>query len=590
MSAKKPRKTSKKSSKKEVTTMDFNKFLKREMKRSGKTAGQIIEETFGDGFVRYVEEAGKGEARLSAWGGTTVETEPAKRIADYRKLRKEFAPVSQCVDYIKSIIIGSHIAVQISDPKDKFQKELKEHLEFFSRIIRQDVYTRSLFTLMGIMVDESLTTGSVGAEIVYEKNPTFDPTELNPREVEIKPKGKKKTKMLVIDVKDPQWNDVVEDDKVTEEGLGGIVRLKIFQNAVLRLKRYRDPLSWEIMYWTLDETGPPTLHEEVRGKQKKPEFIKFHPWQIFWLPLNRRDWDVNGESVISPVYTIAKILERIMSSVSEGIYRAGNKKFFIVTGTEKRPWSSPHIRDVMSQFKEMGEKDWTAVPVPAGFELKEIGGEVFEAQNIINVLLTLIAQGMNCPKEILGLSSRGSGERQLLTSHIEIAKMKNTFMSAIEDQLFARQVWCKHGKTRTKQSGRSFEPIYIPTVKIGTQGLMSPIARLEVCLKLLNVANPLDPRGKLRTEQEIYDIMGWDEIILESQEELDKRMKELEKWEMKQMKKGEEPKKLPKLGKEQGKPDPQTLERQKKRLQGMAKKGQTEKGKSKPMGSTRKPK
>lgn len=576
---------------KEFTTTDFNKFLKAEMKRTGRTAGQIIEETFGDGFVRYVEETGKPD-KLSAWVGTSLATKTAKKIADYRDLRANFAPVSQCVDYLKTVILGTDVDVQIEDPKDTFQKKIKEDLQYFVRNVRQDIYTRGLFTILDIMLDEALTTGSGGAEIVYGKNPTFSEYMTNARVEKVTVKGKKKKKnMFMIDISDP-WKDwIPPENDDDDQGLGGIVRLKIFPNGTLRLKRYKDPASWEVMYWTLDEAGTPSLEEEVRKRQgvtrrgtSKQMVIRYHPWQLFWLAINRRDWDVRGESVIAPVYSIAKTLKRIIEAVGEGIYRAGNKKYFVVTGTEKRPWSSPHIRDVMSEIQEMGEKNWTTVPVPAGFDIKGIGGEVFEAQNIIAVLLTLIAHGMNCPKEILGLSSRGSGERQFTVSHVEVERMKNNFKFAVEDQLFARHIWCEYGRIKTKQSGRSHEPIYVPMVKTTTKGLMSPIERLEICMKLLNVANPLDPRGKLRTEKEIAEILGWDDILYPSQEDLDDYMKAFEKQMLE--KAGQEEKGLKK--KEQGQPSPQTEARQLKRQKGME--TGSKKGKSKPMGGTRIPK
>jgi hypothetical protein len=565
------------------TTKDFDKFLKAEMKRTKKSAGQIVEEVFGCGFVRYVEEVGKNE-KLQFWSGVTTPSAKAKKIAEYRELRKNFTPVSQCIDYLKSVMLGSDIDAQIDEPKDENQVKIKEHTQKFIRAVRQDVYTRGMFTLMSILLDEALTTGNAGAEIVYESDPKFDDyvNAENAVTLSNKKKGKaKKEWVIYTEVAEPQWKD--SDDDETKKGLGGITRLKIIRDSGNRLARYREPLSWEIQYWTLDETaGALTFEDEIRGKtssKTKKQVIKYHPWQLFWLAPNRREWDIFGESVIAPVCSIAKTLRRIIDAVGEGIYRAGNKKFFIVTGTEKRPWSSPHIRDVMSQIKEMGEKNWTTVPVPAGFDIKDIGGEVFEATNVINTLLTLIAHGMNCPKEIVGLPSRGSGERQFISSNIEVERMRNVFKFAVEDQLFARHIWCEYGKVRTKQSGRSHEPTYIPMVKTTTKGLMSDLERLELCLKLLNVANPLDPRTKYRAEKEILQIMGWDDVPLPTMEEIEDEIKK---------QKAEQAKLLKQKEKAQGEPDPQTKERQEKRLKGMEK--SSAKGQSKEMGTTRTPK
>ena len=38
-------------------------------------------------------------------------------ISEYIRLRKEFAPVSRCVDYIKEQLVGGGISLYVENPK-----------------------------------------------------------------------------------------------------------------------------------------------------------------------------------------------------------------------------------------------------------------------------------------------------------------------------------------------------------------------------------------------------------------------------------------------------------------------------------------
>ena len=49
----------------------------------------------------------------------------------------------------------------------------------------------------------------------------------------------------------------------------------------------------------------------------------------------------------------------------------------MVCGTAKAPWGTPYIRNALKQFEEASRKNWATIPVPAGFDIKEMGGEVF---------------------------------------------------------------------------------------------------------------------------------------------------------------------------------------------------------------------
>lgn len=388
------------------TVKDFDDYVQKEVERTGKSKEVIVEETFHDGFLT-ISETGEG---FKVDTSQLFKGDPAKDpLAECRRLRKEFGPISAAVDYVKDIILGGGIDVFIKDPKDSTQKKLKEELLEWMRLIYQDNYTRKFGEIANILVDEALTTGYAAAEIVYSakpKNNSFFDDYTKPITQSIMTKqGEKFVKQDIVtyEITEPNWKE-----------LEGIVRLKILRDAISRLKLYRTP-SWEANYWALDEPNQTpqnmplesqivaqSMNKAAQVNQGKPSAI-FLPWQIFSLALNRQEWDEKGKGIILPTLATAQILEKIMKAVGEGIHRAGNKKFFIVCGTEKRPWSSVHIRNLLSQLKEASEKSWSTIPVPSGFEIKEAGGEVFEAQNAVDYFLRVIGGSMHVPPSVLGV-------------------------------------------------------------------------------------------------------------------------------------------------------------------------------------------
>jgi hypothetical protein len=574
--AKRSKKPTKENLSSAMGVVDFEKWLKDEADRTGKSQQKIIEETFRDGFLTWsvndtesiagkqkVQEVGGGEVAqappiLTAWAMPNV----AEDIDELRRLRREFAPVSRSVDYIKGMILGNDLDVEIEEPEDKSKQEIRDGIKKFMKMLYQDEYTRTLYTLVSIMLDESLTVGCAGAEIRYE-NSNFNFLDyVESEETASLPNTTTQAGVssnrggVFYKMKEPIWKD-----------LKSIVQLKLYKNANGRLKLYRNPATWEANFWTLDEivsTGDTAMALPQPVMKTAGSATRFHTWQIFWLNVNRRDFDERGISVIAPVKNIALLLEKILSAIGEGIYRAGNKKYFIVCGTEKRPWSKPHIRNVMQQIQEMGKRNWTTVPVPYGFDIKEIGGNVFQANQIITILINLLAEGMHVPIEIIGVQTRAvnpaTGERQLSQSFNEIEQMRYEFKSAIENQLFMKQLWCTFGKTRTKQGGKAEESIYLPLLKCSTKGLMSPFDKLEQIIKLLNVANPVSPQMKLELEREMATVMGYDNIDFETQKEL--------KDELKKRVGTDTSIANPILGKTQGQPEPQTKGRQQARQAG----------------------
>lgn len=513
---------------KAFSSKDLENYVKTESKRTGKTKEVILEETFHDGYVVISESEGtfKVEAAQLFKGDAAKDN-----MSECRRLRENFGPISDCVDYVKDMILGGGIDVAISKPSDKDQKAKKEKLIEWISLVYQDEYTISLKEILNILVDAALTDGFSAAEIVYgvkpKSNSFFDDY----------------TKPVTSSIMTKQGEKLVKQDVITFEktepdwaSLDGISRLKIINGAITRLKLNRLN-SWEANYWTLDEatsnpqTGVLDEHQIVAQsmRQQLPSTpvtkaaAYFLPWQIFALAVNRRTWDEHGTSIILPALKTAQLLEKIMTAVGEGIHRAGNKKWFIICGTEKRPWSAVHIRNLLSQLKEASEKSWSTIPVPAGFDLKEAGGEVFEAQNAIDCFLRVIAGTMHVPPSVLGVDFK---EVKTEVQHFTFKRLQEALKTAVQTQLFRLHIWTTFGQQKGKQGGHK-DPQYIPECRIKTEGLLSDIDRLKMDVQILNVANPVRPEAKLEVERDMMKVMGF-EVLLPTQEEYKAEMKKLD--------------------------------------------------------------
>jgi hypothetical protein len=574
-----------------------------------------------DGFAIYVQESeksgsGKGVADLkfvNSWSANTL-NKPVDNN-EYRRLREKSPAISRGIEFHKDFLIGSGIDVKIEDPEDTNQIKYKQSLQSLVKSIKQDRYTQSLTLLIDIMVDEALTVGCSAAEIVYKKDLEF--LDYATENVTFDNKGVAK---YTYETKEPDWKS---------SGLEGIERLKIIDNAIERMNLYRLK-DWESSFWTLDEyvaSGPQSFADMALGKskevkkEKKPlnDVTKLHPWQVFWLSLNRRYWHEKGKSIIEPVVDMAKILEKIEQAMGEGAYRAGNKKYFIVTGSEKRQWGDNTIINVMKKIDELGkDPNKVAIPVPSGMEIKEMGGQVFDGAEITDHFLTMIADGMNVPKEVLTGVKGGQTERPWQASMVS-AKRRQLFLElAIETQLFTPHIWCQFGKEKTKQSGRSSEEVSIPKVKwLHDEGGVNRISvqeHLEILFKILNVANPISATLKLAVEQDFARTLSYDEVRFPSQEEVKKNDDKLKKIRMElqeialeKAKKPPEPPQIPiqngdkneqpktgnPLGKSQGQPEAPNQDKLEKRGENGVSKAiketgsDSQKGVSKPMGGSR---
>jgi hypothetical protein len=598
---------------------DFYDYINRQAMFTGKSKDDIVYEVFNNNgeFLTVQETATVLEE--SSGGGAVGQTPVISAYAtpkviddldELRRLRREFSPISKAVEYILSMILGNKIEIIIEDPEETNQVDSKKRIQQLIANIYQDRVTKSLYTLSRILLDKALTDGVGAAEITYEKPIKFtDYIE----GIDTTVKG------LVYKTKEPDWKE-----------LKSINQLKIIDNAPRRLKVYKHPVTWEFNYITLDEVmnsgeSGNDLKSLSKVQQNIGQTMRYHPWQVFWLAVNRRDNTETGLSVIAPVKKIALILEKVLQSVGEAAYRNANKKYALIMGDDKHNIGKVQQRNTLQLFNEMGKKGWSAIPVPAGFDYKEFGGTAYDASNVINTLLILIAEGMHVPVDVLGVARVGNegSKTQTTTTFNEIEQMRYEFKQAIIEQLFKTQLYCEIGKTRNKQGGKGVASIFVPDIHISTKGLLSPIDELESYKSFLNAANPLSPELKYEMERRIKTIYGFDEVKYMSAEEYAKQVKSEKDMQM-QMKKiqleqtqiglkqskknleapvmskgaggfGGAPKTSALSGgdKRQGDPEAPSEEKQKKRLENGVNKPKSTKQPSnnpKSVGSTRKPK
>jgi hypothetical protein len=565
----------------------FNEWLNEEAERTGKDPVHIVEETFKDGWLTFAVEESTGKIALDSSQMFKAQEVP-QSTDTWKRLREEFAPVSACADYIRDTLLGSGLKVVMKD-KDSFSKDLKEYVEDFLAEVYQDDWKIGMEQLLAVLIDDAIVYGAGAAEICYssaeDKPILFEDYVENFQTIKIKGPNNKEREVVIYNTKEPDWKT-----------MKGIRRLKLINDGYKRLKLYRDPQSWLSRYWTLDEMVQTEMYDEkgmrlgTLGKNKfsqQPAAVKLLPWQVFWLPLNQRNFSEKGNSMIAPVASLAMLLEKIMKAVGEGIHRAGNKKYFIVCGTEKRQWSEPYIRNMIQELKEAAEKNWSTIPVPSGFDVKEIGGTIFEAADVVEYFLKIIAHGMRVPAKVVGLP----------TAKIEVnynyERMRNEIINAVKRQLVLRHIWCEYGKSKNKQGGKGETTIDCPDIRFKTEGLLNEMDRLKMNVQLLNVANPISPTVKLEVEKSICDVMGWDENQLPTQDELKKQMEEMDKaLKEKLANDGKNKPEVPNpLGKEQGQPKPQNEEMLRKRQEAgvNVRKTDSKKGKSRNMGGTRIP-
>jgi len=506
---------------------DFQKFIETQKKKTGIPEEELINEVLSThvSMVEFDETTGKASLVFDAWKGVVVgeETKVSQAtLKDFRDLRENFAPVSAGIEWHRDFTSGGGFLVQIDDPTDKNQNTMREEINLLNRNVYQDQYVKGLDNILDIEIDIALTDGCAAAEIVYTKEVAFEDYIDEIEEVMLDD-GKKVKVLKPKEMTSELWKD-----------LGGITRLKIIEDSYTRLVPYRHPKSGEILYWTLDEKGGKDnqglSYEDIVSKEKKANkpIIKFHPWEILWLSWNQRGTNLKGMSMIQSVYKIAKMVQEIQTSVGKGFNRWANKKYFFVCGSERRQWNKVYRTEFLKAMEKMIKNNWVGIPVPAEFEIKEIGGEqsVFDGKNILDHLIGMIAAGMQYPREFLEVGRTQASDKAWLAWTVRYGRSQLQIRRAIEHQLWERHLWCKFGMTK-KKSVKGVEkekqediPIYVPKLQWKAEGQWLKDAKIKLLTGLLNVANPIDYPLKMPVQKEMGATIGIGEIDWKDIEDL----------------------------------------------------------------------
>lgn len=484
---------------------------------------EVLEDVFGDGFyvgwhdieesvvkLKYIDPWSSSDKQIDVRG---EEGETSNTIKVYRRLRDEFPPVTAGVEYTKSFTAGGGFDVDIQDPNDEKQQEAKRVINELNRNIYQDEVTKGLDSILDILLDEVFTVGCAGAEIVYEKFEK-EPPDLSKYLRQATDEELKNGSPLYIssDLDGDEWKE-----------LGGIVQLKIVDDGVKRLLPKINKTTYKIEYWTVDEEETKKYNEKNKDEPKEISILL--PWQVLWLSWDRRGSNLKGNSLIKPVARTSLMLEDILSSIGLSLKKWSDKKYFFILGSDKtgRSWAPPKVTGFLRDVKRMTTEGGTGVAVPAGFDIKEIGGEIYEGTTIIDNLISLICAGMRVPRTFFEQGKTQEGDKAWLAWIVTYATNQKLLRRAIEHQFWARHLYCINGGTtvRVSKQGKRLEsqdivPVYVPKMSWKSEGKWHIQQKIEELSKILNVANPVSPELKLEVESDIANTLGYSELSLEN--------------------------------------------------------------------------
>lgn len=499
---------------------DVKSFIETKAKESGKEPLEVVDEFFKHGFavIEFDETVGKASLVYQAFSSNLVpeiQKLSPKIIADFRNLRDNFAPVAAGVEWHRDFTSGGGFVIRVDDSKDKHKQKMRESIKDLCKKVYQDQYTVGLDNILDIMMDTALTDGCAAAEILYEKEVEFIDYVEGIETIKDTTTGKPLKIPIMKEMEEEDWKEL---GKISNVERGGVTRLKIIEDAYNRLRPYRHPISGEVLYWTLDEK----IKEDkfTYDPYQKKKIIKFHPWEILWLSWNQRGTNLKGMSIIQPVYSIAKFVQAIIKAIGIGFARWANKKYFFICGTEKRPWSKPHNDQFLKAMEKMIKDNMVGIPVPAGFDIKNIGGEqsVFEGKDLLDYLTGMICAGMQFPREFLEVGRTQASDKAWLAWTVRYGRSQQQVRRAIEHQLFKVHLWCNFGFTHripkkgVKISEQEKRPIYIPKIEWRAEGRWHREEKTKQLKSILDAANPADPPLKLAIERELSTVMGLGEL------------------------------------------------------------------------------
>ncbi len=212
-----------------------------------------------------------------------------------------------------------------------------------------------------------------------------------------------------------------------------------------------------------------------------------------------------------------------MNDLGVSMDRWADKKFFFILGDARqgRSWSKEAIRNFLSDMQEMTKKNKSGIPVNAGFDIKEIGGEIYDGGSIIDHMISLICAGMKYPKSFLEPGKSSEGDKAWLAWQVIYGRQQAQLKKAVEHQLWEKHLYCKVGMKRTipkqgvEKSKQPTEKIYIPQLEWSSEGRWYQETKLKILKDWLNVANPITPQLKIAIEVDAAKTLGYSELTFE---------------------------------------------------------------------------
>lgn len=260
-------------------------------------------------------------------------------------------------------------------------------------------------------------------------------------------------------------------------------------------------------------------------------------WILTWNEENK----VIAEDEDNHYFRIMEITKKLFEGYVYNFHSSMNEMLLPFRtkqcGTEKRPWGKVHTANFIRDVKRMKKKNLSALPVPAGFSVKEIGGEVFDGANITDYLLGMISAGMQYPKELIAGAERGESEKAWLAWVVRYGRNQQQLKRSIEHQLFKRHLWSIWGKEQTirkqgvKPDKRATIPTFIPKIVWGAEGRWAKETKIKTLKLLGDMANPASPELHLSMQKDMAETLGYGQLDWKDTEDfitLNKKIKVVE--------------------------------------------------------------
>lgn len=202
-------------------------------------------------------------------------------------------------------------------------------------------------------------------------------------------------------------------------------------------------------------------------------------------------------------------------------------------GDAKRPWGRVNTANFLRDLKSMKENNLTAIPVPAGFDVKDIGGEIFEGSAVTEHLLGMIAAGMQYPKELIQTGKMNVSENEWLGWIVRQGHNQDAVARAVEQQLWRRHLYCVSGKThRISRKGKLIENqdeemTFIPKLVWKAEGHWARETKMKTLKLVGDMANPASDVLHFAMQKDMADTLGYGELDWTDTENYLKLQKEI---------------------------------------------------------------